>query len=184
MKKAAIIIVLVFVVPLCLFADDPMASTSFTLIHEVLTETKYAFSFRSPSSVDTVLSSVDLSEENNGSVFALFVLSHNKTLTIQSLTATFTDLLDSEQNYCPYVMSGVFDPNGVLGTSRNLSAVLDNDGHGRGYIELVSEDVPKTCQITDTDGSIVLASLIINIDLDSASAGTFTGEITMTYVVI
>ena len=181
MKKAFTIVLLVFMVSLCLFAD----STSFRVSHSVSVETVYSLKFREyTSSLDVVgneISSATIGADGK-QVFASLFLNFNRSIQFKTINVTFTDLVSTSDTtvFCPYTME-ILVPG--QSNSHLVETYTDQNGHGSGNARLLPTITTFSRTTTADSEDLRIADFAITLNEDEAQTGTYSGTLTFTFEV-
>ena len=186
MKKAAIMIVLAIVLPLCLFAEN-----WFTLSHSILGECYTVFwdpASSGAGQTPTSISNQEVDITNLNGAFATLGIVYTGTSNIDiALSFSPLYLFDAENETintsmtCPYTMK-IFNP----GTQTDFSEVAERetgtdnkDGLMVSYTKvfLVSHGNTASIGVANNDGRSI-ADLKAVLDTEEAPAGTFKGYLT------
>ena len=182
-----VLIVLLFIVSFSAsasYAPVLPGQRDFLLVHRIAPDSRFSFYFLDPTGhAQGEIDSVEISESGEH-IFARFAVKYTVTLTFSSIQLTFSPLVNNEDNqvFYDYHMQ-VLVPH----TSGTILVPVSEDqgGHGAGTAQLVTEpggkEFEKTVQAEWQDADI--ADLKIILDDSSATAGTYSGSITVEFTV-
>ena len=181
-KRKRFSILIVFFISLC-FCTSAAASTSLLLSHAVNVPLSYRLSFREYT--DLNVSGEEITEKSFTSggryIFASLVLSFNRTMMFDSISVSFSDLVNTSDNtkYYGYEME-VLVPGDD--TTHLIEVEEAAGGHGSGVARLVSSATSfKRTSTGDTEDRRI-ADFAITLYEDGVAEGTYSGTMTLSFV--
>ena len=182
-KKTLTIIVISFIC--AFFAMSAFASTSFMLAHAVNTPLNYNLSFRDYAT-QLEAESEEISEysfDGDGRyLFTSLYLSFNRTLMFESITVSFTDMVNTidDTAFYPYHME-VLVPGDD--TEHLVETTEEAGGHGAGVAKIIASPTAFKRTTTDASEDRRLADFAITLyGGEDFSSGTYKGTVTLSFV--
>ena len=180
-KALAILIVCLFC---AVFATSAFASTSLMLAHAVNIPLNFTLGFKEYSQQGNSTEDItDYEFDGDGRyLFASLYLTFNRTLMFDSITVTFTDMVNTanSSDCYPYQME-VLVPGSE---TEHLVEVVENaGGHGAGKAMIISSATAfKRTNTEDSEDRRIADFAITLSGGDSDYSGTYVGTVTLGFV--